>query len=147
MSDDKAKKANKAKSKAKPSDKDKGKDKAKRKGKGKGKGKPNGSDGVFSVSANPRARASIRRVKGWGGLAGFVIAGCLSLRASVPIAGAGERALIAGAAGYLLMWACSVTIGRQLMIVQRRQAAEEARQRQAEAAAVAAAQPTIDPRN
>ncbi len=126
------------KGKDKPGDKDKDKDKRKRKRKGSGS-----DDGIFSVSANPRAGASIRRAKGWGGLAGFMIAALLSLRASVPIAEVGERALIAGAAGYLLAWACAVTIWRQLMIAQLRQAALEARQRHAE---TAAAQPTIAPR-
>lgn len=135
MSDNKAKKA---KSKAKPPDKGKGKSKDK----GKGKERAPGATS-FSVSANPRATASIRRAKGWGGLAGFVIAGYLSLAASVPLPDAGERALVAGAIGYLLVWACSVTVWRQLMIAQLRQAAEEARQRHA---ANAASQPTIETR-
>jgi hypothetical protein len=136
MSDEKAKKS---KSKAKPGDKDKAKGKDK---KAKGKGATQ-TDGVFSVAANPGARASIRRAKGWAGLAGFMIAGLLSIKASVPIAGAGERALIAGTAGYLLAWACAVTIWRQLMIAQLRHAAEEARERRAESTA---AEPTITPR-
>jgi hypothetical protein len=144
MSDEKAKKA---KSKAKPGDSDKGKGKGKGKDKGKAKGKGKDTaltDGVFSVAANPRARASIRRTKGWAGLAGFMIAGLLSIKASVPIVGAGERALIAGAGGYLLAWACSVTIWRQLMIAQLRQAAEEARARRVESTT---AEPTITPRH
>ncbi|MGO9901999.1 MAG: hypothetical protein ACLP0J_20480 [Solirubrobacteraceae bacterium] len=142
MSDEKAKKS---KSKAKPGDSDKGKGKGKGKdkqAKGKGKGTAQ-TDGIFSVAANPRAGASIRRAKGWAGLAGFMIAGLLSIKASVPIVGAGERALIAGAAGYLLAWACAVTIWRQLMIAQLRVAAEEARARRAESTA---AEPTITPR-
>ncbi len=138
MSDAKAKKAN---AKAKPDGKDKKKDKDK--GKGKGTGTEQGT-GVFSVSANPRAAESIRRAKGWGGLAGFLIATYLSLNASVPIAGALERGLIAGAAGYLLAWACSVTIWRQLMISQLREAAEQAKQARQQRAEAAAAQPTIE---
>ncbi len=132
MSDAKAKKA---KAKAKPAGKDKKK--------GKGEGKEEGA-GVFSVSANPRAGQSIRRTKGCGGLACFVIATYLSINAAVPIPGALERGLIAGAAGYLLAWACSVTIWRQLMISQLRVAAEQARAQHALRAEAAAAQPTIE---
>ncbi len=123
--------------------KDKGKS-ARSDPKGKAKGKPKGKEERgFSVAANPRAAASIRRAKGWTGLAFFVIAGALSLQASVPVATAGERALIAGIAGYLLAWACSVTIWRQVMIAQLRKAAEEARKRREESAA---SEPTITPR-
>ncbi len=142
MSDSKAKP--KPKGKQKPADANGKGDKGKGK-KGKAKAGASteeaGGRGLFSVAANPRASQSIRLAKGWGGLAGFAIAVCLSLSASVPVADALLRGLLAGAAGYLLGWACSVTIWRQVMIGQIREAAEEASQRRAEAVAQ---QPTIN---
>jgi hypothetical protein len=129
--------------KAKPKGKDKGKDK--KKGKGKGEAP---DQGMLSIASDPRAGAQVRRAKGWGGLIAFVLAGYLSIKANVPIADAGLRALIAGLAGYLLAWACSVTIWRQLLTAQVKHAVEESneRRRQAAASAAASAGPTIAPR-
>ena len=118
--------------------------KAKQKPKGKAKGKGGKQAQGLSVASHPRAVAQVRRAKGWGGLAGFVLAFYLSLNASVPIVVAGERAIVAGVVGYMLAWACSVTIWRQLMLAELRHAAELAQQRRADAAA---ATPTINPTN
>lgn len=92
-----------------------GKDKKKKDGKGKKDKAPAGS-----LASHPRAAVQIRRAKGWGGLAGFLIAAYLSLKASVPPDLIGLRAVAAGAAGYILGWACSVTIWRQLVIAEMR---------------------------
>jgi hypothetical protein len=103
------------------------KGKANARGKGKGKGGKGGSDStLISVAAHPRAGVQVRRAKGWGGLAGFVIAAYLSINAQVPLVDVGERALIAGAAGYLVAWACSVTVWRHLMLAELRAAHERA---------------------
>jgi hypothetical protein len=40
---------------------------------------------LISVRTHPRARAAIRRMKGWAGMAGFVLTVLLSLRADVPM--------------------------------------------------------------
>lgn len=107
----------------------------------KGKSKPKGKqaapavESTISVAAHPRAGAQVRRAKGWGGLAGFTIGGYLSIKAGVPVDQAGERAIAAGATGYVLAWGCSVTIWRQLVQAELRHAAEHARRRRAEAAA------------
>ena len=129
--------------KAKPKGKGKDKDKDKKR-----KGKGDASDeGMLSIASDPRAGAQVRRAKGWGGLIAFVLAGYLSINANVPLADAGLRALIAGLAGYLLAWACSVTIWRQLLTAQVKQAVEEANERRRQAAAASAATaPTIAPR-
>src|ERR1700757_3769830 len=110
------------------------KGKAKPKGKGKSAAAPAPTE--LSVAAHPRAGLHVRRAKGWGGLAGFGIGGYLSVKAGVPIDQAGERAIAAGAGGYILAWGCSVTIWRQLMQAELRAAAEIARRRRADAAAV-----------
>lgn len=85
-----------------------------------------------SIATHPRARASVRRVKAWVGLAGFIIAAVLSLRASVPVVEVGVRALIAGFAGYLLAWWIGMLVWRQLMLAEQRAAAEEISRRRDE---------------
>lgn len=95
-----------------------------RKGKNaKGKGAGDGP----SVAGHPRAAAQVRQAKGWGGVGAFAIAGYLSYKAGIPPDQVGERALEAGVAGYLLAWACSVTVWRHLMLAELRERAERAR--------------------
>ncbi len=130
MADDKSKKA-------------KAKSKSKSKGKKKDKGAQDSAEGLLSVASDPRGAGYVRRAKGWGGLAGFAIAAYLSLSAGVPFPVAGERALLAGAAGYMLGWACSVTIWKQLMLAELRDAADRAR----ELREAAVADATIKPRH
>jgi hypothetical protein len=97
---------------------DKGKDK-------KDKAKKGGSEVAgASVANHPRARASVRRAKGWGGLIGFGIAAYLSLQAGVPTPDAGLRALGAGLVGYILGWACAVAVWRHLVVAEMRAAYE-----------------------
>lgn len=110
-----SKKADKADAKADEKKKEK-------KGK-KGKGEAGASAGP-SVASHPRASYQVRRAKGWGGLAGFAIAAYLSYKAGVPTADLGLRALVAGMAGYMLAWACSVTVWRHLVLAELRAAVE-----------------------
>ena len=98
------------------------KDKKGKNGK-KGKGEAGASAGP-SVAAHPRASYQVRRAKAWGGLTGFGIAAYLSYKAGVPTFDLGLRAIIAGIAGYMLAWACAVTVWRQLVIAELRAAAE-----------------------
>jgi hypothetical protein len=91
--------------------------------KGKGKGKAGASAGP-SVATHPRASYQVRRAKGWGGLAGFAIAAYLSYKAGVPTTDLGLRALVAGVAGYMLAWACAVTVWRHLVLAELRAAVE-----------------------
>jgi len=93
---------------------DKGAEKAEGK-KGKKKGKGSGDAGGPSVAAHPRASYQVRRAKGWGGIAGFGIAAYLSYKAGVPTFDLGLRALVAGIVGYMLAWACAVTVWRHLV--------------------------------
>lgn len=106
-------------------DKSKGNENAKdKKGKDKkGKGKNDAQSGP-SVAGHPRARQQVRRAKGWGGLAGFGIAAYLSYKAGVPMADLGLRALAAGVAGYILAWACAVSVWRHLVLAELRAAHE-----------------------
>src|ERR1700751_5093697 len=97
----------------KKADKDDGTDKKGQKDKKGKKGKADASAGP-SVAAHPRASYQVRRAKGWGGLAGFAVAAYLSYKAGVPTVDLGLRAIIAGIIGYLLAWACAVTVWRHL---------------------------------
>jgi hypothetical protein len=93
------------------------KDKKKKKGDTRGSGGP-------SVANHPRARYQVRRAKGWGGIAGFAIAGYLSYKAGVPSFDVGMRALVAGIVGYMLAWMCAVTVWRHLVQAELRAALE-----------------------
>lgn len=99
-------------------------DKSKNKKK-KGNEEDGGAEGL-SVATHPRARAQVRRAKGWGGLIGFAIATYLSLKAGVPATETGMRALAAGVAGYLVAWACAVSVWRHLVLAELRAAFEAA---------------------
>ncbi len=107
---------------SKKDDKAKDADKKDKKKKGK-KGEADASGGP-SIAAHPRASYQVRRAKGWGGLAGFAIAAYLSYKAGVPTADLGLRAIIAGMVGYMLAWACSVTVWRHLVLAELRAAVE-----------------------
>jgi hypothetical protein len=84
----------------------------------------NDAVGGLSVAAHPRASYHVSRAKGWGGLAGFAIAAYLSHQAGVPTFQLGLRALAAGVAGYMLAWACAVTVWRHLVLAELRAAVE-----------------------
>ena len=68
----------------------------------------------------------MRRAKGWGGLAGFGLAAYLSYKAGVPTVDVGVRAVLAGLAGYMLAWACAVTVWRHLVLAELRAAVDRA---------------------
>jgi hypothetical protein len=117
---DKKDKAQKAKKDKKDNTAQKGK---KDKKKSKGSGDP--ASGL-SIASHPRASDQVRRAKGWGGIVGFGIAAYLSYRAGVPTFDLGLRALIAGIVGYMLAWACAVSVWRHLMVAELRAAVERA---------------------
>lgn len=101
------------------SSKDEKKDKKKKKG-----DDASGAAGGPSVFNHPRARYQVRRAKGWGGIAGFLVAGYLSYKAGVPTFDVGLRALVFGIVGYMLAWMCAVTVWRQLVLAELRAAVE-----------------------
>ena len=84
------------------------------------------SEGI-SVAGHPRAAAQVRRAKGFGGVAFFLITAYFSYKAQVPPDQVALRALIAGVGGYLLAWMCSVTVWRQLVLAELRAAIESGR--------------------
>jgi hypothetical protein len=88
--------------------------------KGKGKGKSGGASAGVSIASHPRARAAVRRAKGWGGLAGFAIAAYVSFSAGIPLPVVVLRAVAVGIAGYMVAWACAVTVWKQLVLAEMR---------------------------
>ncbi|HTP18810.1 MAG TPA: hypothetical protein VMJ65_04360 [Solirubrobacteraceae bacterium] len=100
--------------------------KDKKKGKDKASGESGASNAAVapSVANHPRASYQVRRAKGWGGIAGFAIAGYLSYKAGVPTFEVGLRALVFGLVGYMLAWMCAVTVWRQLVLAELRAAVE-----------------------
>lgn len=102
-------------------------DKKKDKSKGsKKKGKGGSADGL-SVAGHPRAAAAVRRCKGFGGIVCFLLTAYLSHKAEIPPDQVALRALAGGIAGYMLAWACSVTVWRQLVLAELRAALETGR--------------------
>lgn len=99
-----------------------GKDKTKG-GKKVNKGKAPAADGI-SVAGHPRAAAGVRRAKGFGGIGFFAIAAYYSYKAGVPADQVALRAIAVGIAGYMLAWACSVTVWRHLVLAELRAAVE-----------------------
>jgi hypothetical protein len=80
------------------------------------KGAEPAADGP-NVAAHPRAVRGVARAKSWGGLVGFVLGGYLSLPTNT-IAGAGLRALVAGIACYVVVWAGAVFVWRRLVMLE-----------------------------
>ena len=78
----------------------------------------------ISIAAVPKAAASVRRMKSWGGLLGFGLVYLVSWREGLPLADAALRALLGGLVGSMAAWAAGVTIWRHLL---RAQAAAVAR--------------------
>ena len=70
-----------------------------------------------SIAAHPRATRAVARAKGWGGLAGFLLGGYLSLPTNT-LAEAGLRALLAGLACYVAAWAGAVFLWRRLVMLE-----------------------------
>lgn len=106
------------------------------------KGKKAGAqDKVLSVATHPRAGNAVRRAKGIGGIAGFALAALISHQAGNQPQQLLERALIAGIAGYLLAWACAVTVWRHIVLAELRARVERATGGQGEAVAPTAVLP------
>ncbi len=70
------------------------------------------------VSDHPRARAAIRRARGWAGIAGFAVVLLVSLRAGVPGFDALLRALAGGMIAHVMAWVCALALWRRLVIAE-----------------------------
>lgn len=100
--------------------------KAKKSKKGAGAEGAGGADGSgrgsgLILAEHPRAARSVARAKAWGGLAGFLLGGYLSLPTQT-LAGAGLRALAAGVVCYVAAWAAAVFLWRRMLVAELHQA-------------------------
>ena len=86
---------------------------------------------TISLAEHPRARASVRRWRGGGGLAGLVLATWLSLRAGLPAFDAVLRGLACGVVAQFLAWAAAVVAWRHLVVAELVAHREAARRRRA----------------
>jgi hypothetical protein len=77
---------------------------------------------VIRVSEHPAAARSIRRLRGWAGIAGFVLLVLLSRRAGLPGTDTVLRALIGGVAFHLVAWVLALAVWRRLVIIELEQA-------------------------
>jgi hypothetical protein len=104
---------------------------AKDKGKGKGKRKdakasPNDWP-LINVAQHPRARTSINRSKAWAGLIAFVVVAIFSWKAGVEPVEVGVRAIGAGIAAYVVIWAAAVALWQRLIVAEAKATAERRR--------------------
>jgi hypothetical protein len=75
----------------------------------------------LTLAGHPRAVRGVARAKSWGGLAGFLLGGYLSLPTHT-VADAGLRALAAGAICYTATWAAAVFMWRRVVVAELRNA-------------------------
>ncbi len=103
-----------------------GKDKKEKKGKkGKSSGEESTDDAAgMTLAAHPRAAQRVAEAKAWGGLAGFLVGGYLSLSTYTPVE-AGLRALAAGVFCYMAVWAAAVFAWRRIVVAELRQAEQD----------------------
>jgi ABC-type xylose transport system permease subunit len=99
---------------------------------------PEGAGTAISVSAHPRARASIRRTRARTALAAFGIVLFICLSGSVPPQEAFLRALVAGLVGNLVGWACALAVWRSLVMAELKVASDAYHARRKAAAEAAA---------
>jgi hypothetical protein len=104
-----------------------------------GKGGEGGRGSKLFLAEHPRAVRAVARAKAWGALAGFCVAGYLSLPTHT-LPEAGIVALAAGSACYVAAWAGAVFLWRRLVVAELRAAQHEALS--AEAARLQPGRPT-----
>jgi len=73
---------------------------------------------VLRVAGHPRAAGSVRTIKGWAGLAGFVVTFWLSWNAGSPFYWTSLRAVVGGIVCYLVAWACALTVWRNILLAE-----------------------------
>jgi len=72
------------------------------------------------VARHPRSAGAVRRAKGYGGLVGVILCSALAHGAHLPLLDALLRGLAGGVAGYLVLWALSLAVARQLVVAEVR---------------------------
>jgi hypothetical protein len=73
---------------------------------------------LISLSDHPQAGGSIRRVKAWAGIAGFLVAALAGYGTGLPTSTLLLRALLFGLVGNCVGWAVSVAVWRRVLTAQ-----------------------------
>lgn len=95
---------------------------------------PDQTPNLVGLAEHPRAAASIRRIKAWGGLIGFGAVVAYSFMRGMPIPDALLRGVIAGVAAQMLAWIAAIVLWQHLLDGEASAAvrqAQELRRRQA----------------
>jgi uncharacterized membrane protein YccC len=85
---------------------------------------------LVGLSEHPRAAASIRQMKAWGGLLGFVVVAGFTYLGGMGIADALLRGVIAGVAGQMLAWIAAIVLWQHLLEGEAKTAVRQARENQ-----------------
>jgi uncharacterized membrane protein YccC len=85
---------------------------------------------LVGLSGHPRAAASIRQIKAWGGLLGFVVVAGFSYLGGMGVPDALLRGVIAGVAGQMLAWIAAIVLWQHLLDGEARHAVRQAKENQ-----------------
>jgi uncharacterized membrane protein YccC len=85
---------------------------------------------LVALSDHPRAARSIRQIKAWGGLLGFVVVAGFSYLGGMGVADALLRGVIAGVAGQMLAWIAAIVLWQQLLEGEAKKAVRQAKEKQ-----------------
>lgn len=81
---------------------------------------------LVALSDHPRASRSIRQIKAWGGLLGFVVVTGFSYLGGMAIPDALLRGVIAGVAGQMLAWIAAIVLWQHLLDGEAKSAVRQA---------------------
>ena len=84
---------------------------------------------LVGLSDHPRAAHSIRRIKAWGGLAGFAAVVAYSYTSGMPLPDALLRGIIDGVAAQMLAWVAAVVLWQHLLDGEATAAVKAAREK------------------
>jgi uncharacterized membrane protein YccC len=84
---------------------------------------------LVGLTDHPRAARSIRQIKAWGGLIGFVGVVAYSTTSGMPLPDALLRGVIAGVAAQMLAWVAAVVLWHHLLDGEASAAVKAAREK------------------
>ena len=85
---------------------------------------------LVGLTDHPRAARSIRQIKAWGGLIGFVGVVAYSYTSGMPLPDALLRGVVAGVVAQMLAWVAAVVLWQHLLDGEATAAVKAAREKQ-----------------
>lgn len=83
----------------------------------------------YTIDDHPRARRSIEQTRSWAALLTFAFGSMLSIQAGSTVFDGVLRGLVAGVVMFILTWAVSVMVWREIVRAEILQARERVRER------------------